>query len=63
MQQALYGGTFTSYGVGGKHETNPNGGIPLGNNSTVEQDETSFNFKKRGKFIFSNRITFDGVIK
>jgi len=56
----LYRRDFTSFGTGGLHSQNPNGGIPLGvgsNNrrNTVEQGESSYNFKE-GKFIFSNRI-------
>jgi len=57
---AQYNNLFNSFNVGGSHESNPNGGIPLGigNNgkpNTVEQGEASYNFKD-GKFIFSNRI-------
>ena len=61
--QALYGGSFSSYGVGGRHETNPNGGVMLGPKASVEQGETSFNFRDMGKYIFSNRITSSGVFK
>lgn len=53
--QKAYGGTLNSFNNGGKHETNPHGGIPVGNNSTVEEDETSFN-TSLGKYIFSHRI-------
>ena len=53
-------GKFNSFKNGGTHEQNPHGGIPLGTGSngkmnTVEEGETSFEFKE-GKFIFSNRI-------
>jgi len=53
-------GKFNSFNNGGTHEANPHGGIPLGTGSngkmnTVEEGETSFEFKE-GKFIFSNRI-------
>lgn len=58
-------GEFNSFNGGGTHEENPNGGIPqgMGNNgkmNTVEEDETSYNFKDKGKYIFSNRIKLDG---
>tara|TARA_R110000822_G_scaffold302649_2_gene427002 strand:- start:63715 stop:64698 length:984 start_codon:yes stop_codon:yes gene_type:complete len=46
------------FGNGGTHEMNPYGGIPMGNGNTVEEDETSYNLKS-GKFIFSNRITYE----
>lgn len=60
LNQAAYGGLFNSFNAGGTHESNPNGGIPLGVGSngkqnTVEQGESSFNFKD-GKFIFSHRL-------
>ena len=54
-------GNLNSFNVGGLHETNPNGGIPLGvgqnqKQNTVEQGETSVDINGK-KFIFSNRIT------
>lgn len=55
LKQFSTGGQLNSYNEGGLHEVNPLGGIPIGNNATVEQGETSFN-NKDGKFIFSDRI-------
>jgi len=54
------GGKLNAINVGGTHEQNPLGGVPMGKSNDgvsnfVEQDETSFNFKGQ-KFIFSNRI-------
>lgn len=54
---------FNQYNVGGLHETNPYGGIPVGMGSnglpnTVEQGETSFDFDD-GTYIFSDRLGFD----
>ena len=43
----------TVYANGGQHENNPIGGIPVGNNALVEQDEVRFN-----DYIFSNRIPY-----
>ena len=61
LRQSLYGREFNSFNEGGTHEANPNGGIPLGvgdngKQNTVEQGESSYNFKS-GKYIFSDRIT------
>lgn len=52
---------LNEFNVGGLHETNPHGGIPMGQGSngkmnTVEEGETSFDIDGE-KFIFSNRIT------
>lgn len=57
---------LNAYNNGGLHETNPNGGIPQGTGSngkpnTVEEGESSYDFKD-GKFIFSNRIDTKGNI-
>jgi hypothetical protein len=65
--KADYSKNLNSFNTGGTHEFNPLGGIPLGIGSngkqnTVEQGETSVNLKK-GKYIFSNRITLDGKIQ
>jgi hypothetical protein len=58
------GGPFTTYNVGGSHESNPHSGIPLGEDSLVEQGETSVNLDQSGvptekptgsKYIFSDR--------
>lgn len=54
---------FNEFNEGGSHESNPNGGVPIGNNSTVEEGETSINTKD-GQFIFSDRIdTLGNVLK
>jgi len=45
---------LTRFDTGGTHESSPLGGIPLGNNSSVEQNET-----KQDNFIYSNRIFLD----
>ena len=47
---------ITTYNEGGLHETNPNGGIPVGTSpegqmNTVEQGEA-----RMGDMIYSNRI-------
>jgi len=47
---------ITEYAEGGFHETNPNGGIPLGDKALVEQGEVRYNSKKYGDYIFSNRF-------
>ena len=51
------------FGAGGTHGQNPLGGIPQGigangQQNSVEEDETSYEFKE-GKFIFSNRIRYE----
>lgn len=54
---------FNEFNEGGLHETNPHGGVPIGNDSTVEQGETSMRTKD-GQFIFSDRIdTLGNVLK
>lgn len=48
----------TYYQSGGSiHETSPYNGIPIANN-LVEGEETRFNSKKYGDYIFSNRLPF-----
>lgn len=47
---------ITMYAEGGFHETNPNGGIPIGNKALVEQGEVRYNSKKYGDYIFSDRF-------
>lgn len=47
------GGSLTSFEEGGKHEQNPNGGIPLGKN-LVEEGET-----RNKNYIFSDRLKVD----
>lgn len=44
---------ITYYANGGTHEQNPYGGVPVGNNSSVEQGEI-----RHGDYIFSNRIPY-----
>ncbi len=56
-------GEFNQFNEGGSHESNPHGGIPMGQGlngkpNTVEEDETSFDFED-GKYIFSARLGFD----
>ena len=41
---------------GGTHEQNPNGGIPLGQNASVEEGETAMNLDDMSKYIFSDRL-------
>jgi hypothetical protein len=50
-RQYANGGQLTTYDNGGTHEQNPNGGIAVGNNATVEQGET-----KSGDFVYSDRL-------
>jgi hypothetical protein len=59
-----YVGEFNEFNEGGLHSENPHGGIPqgVGENgklNTVEQGESSYEFKE-GKYIFSNRLKLDG---
>lgn len=54
---STYGDKANYFSTGGTHESNPHGGIPIGNGNSVEQDEVSYKFKT-GKFIFSNRIKY-----
>ena len=45
---------LTRFDEGKSHEQNALGGVPIGNNNSVEQGET-----KNGNFIYSNRIFLD----
>lgn len=45
---------LTEFNEGGSHEQNPFGGVPLGENASVEQGET-----KNGKYVYSDRISID----
>ena len=45
---------LTEFNEGGSHEQNPLGGVPLGENASVEQGET-----KKGKYIYSDRLSID----
>ena len=47
---------ITHYATGGSHETNPHGGIPLGNSARVEAGEVRYDSKKHGSYIFSDRF-------
>lgn len=47
---------ITMYAEGGFHETNPNGGIPIGSRALVEQGEVRYNSKQYGDYIFSDRF-------
>lgn len=46
-----YGGDLTKIQNGGTHEQNPNGGVPMGPNATVEEGETI-----AGNYVFSDRL-------
>lgn len=64
-QRAIAGG-FNKVNTGGSHEQNPNGGVPHGvasngQQNTVEQGETSYNFGE-DKFIFSDRVSLTDYI-
>lgn len=50
-------GGLTRFDTGGTHEQNPLSGIPIGNNNSVEENET-----KQGDFVYSNRIFLDSNI-
>lgn len=54
MNRYAQGGNLTQFNEGGLHSQNPLGGIPIGNNNSVEQGET-----KQGNFIYSDRIVLD----
>lgn len=53
--QMANGGDLTHYNNGGTHEQNPHGGIPIGNNASVEQGETRWE-----DYIFSDRVKVPG---
>lgn len=54
-KQYALGGELTQFNTGGMHEQNPNGGIPIGSNSSVEEGETMMT-TPNGQFVFSDRI-------
>lgn len=54
MTRYAQNGGLTRFDEGKSHQENPLGGIPLGNNNSVEENET-----KNGNFIYSNRIFLD----
>lgn len=45
---------LTEFNEGGSHEENPLGGVPLGENASIEEGET-----KKGKYIYSDRLSID----
>lgn len=58
--------TFNEINSGGRHEQNPQGGVPHGtgangNPNLVEEGETTFNFGK-DKFVFSDRVNLTDYI-
>lgn len=54
---AMGGNTqLSEFNNGGTHEENPNGGIPIGQNASVEQGETKWE-----DYIFSDRIKIPGA--
>ena len=57
MNRYAQGGDLTRFDTGGQHSENPLGGIPIGGNNSVEENET-----KSGNFIYSNRIFLDSNI-
>lgn len=46
----------TYYAAGGSHQSNINGGIPIGKNALVEEGEYRYDSPKRGSYIFSARF-------
>ena len=48
---------LTQFNEGGLHSQNPLGGIPIGGNNSVEENET-----KQNNFVYSNRIFLDSNI-
>lgn len=57
MRRYAQGGDLTQFNEGGLHSQNPLGGVPIGNNNSVEQGETLKN-----NFVYSNRIFLDNNI-
>ena len=49
-------GGLTTIDNGGSHEQNPMGGVPLGENASVEQGETVMDMDDMSKFVFSDKI-------
>jgi hypothetical protein len=45
---------LTRFNTGNSHQNNPLGGIPIGSNNSVEENET-----KQNNFVYSNRIFLD----
>jgi hypothetical protein len=57
MSRYAQGGDLTRFDEGGLHSQNPLGGVPIGNNNSVEQGET-----KQNNFVYSNRIFLDANV-
>lgn len=57
MTRYAQNGGLTRFDTGSTHEQNPLSGIPIGNNNSVEENET-----KSGDFVYSNRIFLDSDI-
>ena len=57
MTKYAQNGGLTRFDTGSTHEQNPLSGIPIGNNNSVEENET-----KQDNFIYSNRIFLDSNI-
>jgi len=54
MTKYAQNGGLTRFDTGGTHSQNPNGGVNIGNNNSVEENET-----KQNNFVYSNRIFLD----
>lgn len=57
MTKYAQNGGLTRFDEGKSHQENPLGGVPIGNNNSVEQGETLKN-----NFVYSNRIFLDSNI-
>ena len=57
MTRYAQNGGLTRFDEGKLHSQNPLGGVPIGNNNSVEQGET-----KQDNFVYSNRIFLDSNI-
>jgi hypothetical protein len=57
MTRYAQNGGLTRFDTGSTHEQNPLSGIPIGNNNSVEENET-----KQNNFVYSNRIFLDSNI-
>jgi len=47
---------LTEFNEGGSHESNPNGGIPMGVSSDGKQNTVEQNETKKGNFVYSDRL-------
>jgi len=57
MTRYAQNGGLTRFDEGKSHQENPLGGIPIGRNNSVEENET-----KSGNFVYSDRIVLDNNI-